>query len=89
MLIIFVMAADYVMDMLGYVRLTFIDLLMCFDSKDYKHMLVGFFEIEKIKFKEFEKMFYERAILNIRKFSQIRVNIWGIYYQLFLKQLKL
>ena len=72
LLVVFVKIAEYVMDKLGYVRLTFIDLLMWFDNEGYRHLLTGFFEIEKLKFEEFEKMFYERAIQTIRKFSQIR-----------------
>ena len=56
------------------------DHMMCFDNEGYRHLLTGYFEIEKIKFKDFEQMFYERAILNIRKFSQIRVNIWGVIW---------
>ena len=79
MLVGFVIAVDFILDKLGYVRLPFIDLLMCFDSEGYRLTLAGFFEIEKIKFEEFEQMIYERVILHIRKLSQVRENICGIY----------
>ena len=36
--------------------------------------------MEKVKFEDFEKMVYERGILNIRKLSQIRTYLCGVYY---------
>ena len=66
LLALFVIVADYVMDKMGYVRLSFIDMLMWFEEGGCNHNLIGFFEIEKIKFEEFEQMLFERGIMNIK-----------------------
>ena len=40
----------------------------------------GYFEIEKLNYEEFNKIFYERAVLQLRKLRQIRKRILGVYY---------
>ena len=80
LLVVFIIVTDYVIDKLGYVRLSFIDMIMCFEEGGCNHNLIGFFEIEKIKFEEFEQMLYERGIMKNRI---LRLELWIFKYNYF------
>ena len=75
----FILLADYVLDKLGYVRITFGDLLMCHEKPGCNHNIAGLIEIEKGTYQEFAQAFRDKAIKNTRKLSQIRTSYLGVY----------
>ena len=56
------------------------DIAMSLEKEGTNHNIGGYFEIEKLNYDEFNKIFYERAVLQLRKLRQIRKRILGVYY---------
>ena len=79
-LIAMVFVIDFIMDKLGYVRMGFGDIAMSLEKEGTNYNIRGYFEIEKFNYDEFNKIFYERAVLQLRKLRQIRKRILGVYY---------
>lgn len=78
-LIIFVMAADWVLDKLGYMRLAFMDLGCAYDIKCKENHVGGYMEIEKIDFDEFKNAFIERALMKVKKLRFVLVKKLGFF----------
>ena len=68
------------MSRLGYTRLTAGDYAYTFGEEVRNNNICGYIEIEKVKFEEFKQHFIDRTFNHIRKMSQIRVNILGVYF---------
>ena len=75
-----IMAIDKIMNRLGYTRLNSVDYAHTFNEEVRNNNICGYFEIEKLKFKEFKHRVINRTFDHIKKMSQIRVNILGVYF---------
>ena len=78
-LVAFIIALDRVLDLVGYSRLTYMDLGCAYEIGCNNNHIGGYLEIEKIGYDEFKDAFTERALIKIRKLRQILVQRLGFF----------
>ena len=75
--IITVIAIDFMLDKLGYQRLGPMDTAMSYEEGGRNHNIGGYFEVKKLDFLQFKQLIIDRAVNKIRKLNQIQVKRLG------------
>ena len=75
---ILVWVVDLVLDIFGYQRVVLGDLFCSIEPTNANHSGCTIYIMERLKFEEFKEQMIKRALMKIRRFSQVMVTRFGI-----------